>query len=60
MVDYIDQHKAEQEVESICAVLPIAPATYYDHKFKQRHPERRSARAQRDERLVPEMKRVWT
>ena len=48
MVDYIDQHRQEFGVESICAELPIAPSTYHD--FKQREP---SARAQRDTIMLP-------
>ena len=59
MVDYIDQHKAKHGVESICNVLPIAPSTYYDHKAKQRQPEKRSARAKRDEVLALDIQRVW-
>ena len=59
MVDYIDQHKAEHGVESICSVLPIAPATYYDHKAKQRQPAKRSSRAKRDEVLKGDIQRVW-
>ena len=59
MVDYIDQHKDRYGVEPICDVLPIAPSTYFDHKDKQRNPEKRSARAKRDEVLKPEIQRVW-
>ena len=59
MVDYIDQHKAEHGVEPICNVLPIAPATYYDHKLKQRQPEKRSARMQRDEVLAVDIQHIW-
>jgi hypothetical protein len=36
MVDYIDQHRHEFGVESICNVLPIAPSTYHDHKTRRR------------------------
>ena len=35
MVDYIDHHRQEFGVESICAELPIAPSTYHDHKKRQ-------------------------
>ena len=48
MVDYIDAHRLEFGVESICNELPIAPSTYHD--FKQRQP---SARAQRDAIMLP-------
>ena len=29
MTAYIDEHRAEFGVEPICALLPIAPSTYY-------------------------------
>ena len=29
MVSFIDSHRAQYGVESICAQLPIAPSTYY-------------------------------
>jgi len=45
-------------VEPICAVLPIAPATYYAHKACARDPELRSARAKRDEELRSKIRRV--
>jgi transposase InsO family protein len=59
MVTFIDTHRGEYGVEPICAELPIAPSTYYEHKAKQANPERRSARARRDEQLRPEIDRVW-
>lgn len=59
MVDYIDLNKEKHGVESICKVLPIAPSTYYDHKDKQRNPDKRSSRAQRDEHLKEDIQRVW-
>jgi len=59
MVTYIDDYKDRFGVEPICAVLPIAPSTYYAHKVTHRDPERRSARAKRDEVLKSEIQRVW-
>ena len=59
MIAYIDDHKRRFGVEPICEVLPIAPSTYYEHKAKQRDPDRRSDRAKRDEQLLPEIERVW-
>ena len=59
MVDYIDLNKEKYGVESICKVLPIAPSTYYDHKDKQRNPDKRSSRAKRDEHLKDVIQRVW-
>jgi transposase InsO family protein len=43
----------------MCAVLPMAPSTYFRHKTLAAHPERRSARAQRDEALQAAIQRVW-
>ncbi len=59
MVSFIDAHRETYGVEPICDVLPIAPSTYYEHKAKERDPERRSARAKRDEGLEREIERVW-
>ena len=59
MVSYIDDHKDRFGVEPICAVLPIAPSTYYEYKAREGEPDRRPARAIRDERLKPEIRRVW-
>jgi transposase InsO family protein len=59
MVTYIDDHRDRFGVEPICAVLPIAPSTYYERKAQERDPDRRSARAKRDDVLKPEIERVW-
>ena len=59
MVTYIDDHKDRFGVEPICAVLPIAPSTYYANKAQHRDPDRRSARAKRDDELKLEIQRVW-
>jgi transposase InsO family protein len=40
-------------------VLPIAPATFYDHLSKRADPSRLSDRARRDEALKPEIERVF-
>ena len=56
---FIDEHRGSYGVEPICAVLPIAPSTYYAHKTMQANPTLRSVRAQRDELLKPEIRRVW-
>jgi transposase InsO family protein len=58
MVSFIDEHRALYGVEPICAVLPIAPATYHAHKAQARKPELRSARAKRDDGLRIKIKRV--
>jgi transposase InsO family protein len=59
MVRFIDDHRQAYGVEPICTVLPIAPSTYYAHKASQADPSRRSKRAQRDEELSVEIRRVW-
>src|SRR5690606_2343184 len=43
----------------LCAVLPLAPSTYYAHKTQEADPTLRFARAQRDEHLRGEIRRVW-
>ena len=59
MVAFIDQYRSRYGVEPICAVSPIAPSTYYRCKDLERHPDKRSYRAKRDERLEVEIQRVW-
>lgn len=59
MVRFIDDHRDCYGVEPICAVLPIAPSTYFRHKAEQQDPTRRSARAQRDEVLRAIIRRIW-
>jgi putative transposase len=59
MVSFIDDHRDAYGVEPICAVVPIAPSTYYEHKARQADPVRVPARAQRDAVLKGEIGRVW-
>ena len=59
MTAFIDDHRDEYGVEPICAVLPIAPSTYYAAKAREADPALRSARAQSDERYRVEIQRVW-
>ena len=59
MVRFIDAHRMRFGVEPICAVLPIAPSVYYERKAREREPARRPTRAQRDERLGEQIRRVW-
>jgi len=59
MVAFIDAHRGQYGVEPICAVLPIAPSTYYSWKARQRNPGLRSARAIREEQLTGHIRRVW-
>ena len=59
MIQFIEDHRGDHGVEPICRVLPIAPATFYDHLAKRADPSRPSDRAKRDEELKPEIKRVF-
>ncbi len=59
MVAFIDAHRGSCGVEPICAVVPIAPSTYYEQKARQADPTRQPARLQRDAWLRPEIRRVW-
>lgn len=58
MIAFIDDHRGEYGVESICKVLPIAPSTYYEHKARESDPERQPPRAQRDAVLRLDVERV--
>jgi len=44
MVAYIDAHRHEFGVESICTMLPIAPSTYYAAKHRETSPSKRAVR----------------
>jgi putative transposase len=59
MVRYIDEHKDRFGVEPICKLLPIAPATYYEMKARERDPSRQPPRQRRDAVLCEHVRRVW-
>ena len=59
MVAFIDDHRGEYGVEPICAQLPMAPSTYYEHKARQTDPSRAPARVRRDRELEGQIRRVW-
>jgi len=59
MIAFIDAHRAEYGVESICEQLPIAPSTYYEHKARQIDPARIPPRVRRDRELKVDIQRVW-
>jgi len=59
MVAFIDHHRETDGVEPICAVLPIAPSTYFLWKAQQHDPTTRSARQRRDDDLRAAIQRVW-
>ncbi|GJG89435.1 transposase [Gemmatimonadetes bacterium T265] len=59
MYAFIDAHRTTYGVEPICRVLQIAPSGYYAHRGRRADPERRSARARRDDRLRDDIRRVY-
>jgi len=59
MASFIDEQREVYGVEPICAVLPIAPSTYYEQKARQADPGRLPPRVKRDEELRPEIQRVF-
>ena len=59
MTAFIDQHRGEYGVESICRQLPIAPSVYYEFKARERDENRKSFRYYHDAFLLVEIKRVW-
>ena len=59
MVGFIDEHRVTFGVEPICAVLPIAPSVYYEHRRRQGCPARRPRRVRQDEIVTADIRRVW-
>jgi putative transposase len=59
MVAFINDHRGQYGVESICTVLPIAPSTYFRHQAARVDPTCRSPRAQRDDQLREAIQRIW-
>lgn len=45
MVGYIEEYGERFGVEPFCALLPIAPSTYYAHRARTRDSARRGPRA---------------
>ncbi|QWT45732.1 IS3 family transposase [Azospira inquinata] len=56
---FIDQQRERFGVEPICKLLQVAPSGYWRHASRQRDPSLRSARARRDDFLMPQIQRVW-
>ena len=59
MRPFIDAHREALGVEPICRVLQVAPSAYRRYAAEQREPDRRCARAKRDEVLAAHIERVW-
>ena len=49
---FIDEHRDRFGVEPICRVLQVAPSMYWRHAARQKNPDLRCRREQRDEVLV--------
>jgi hypothetical protein len=58
IVDFVEKNRDSYGVERILVVVPTAPATYYERRASRLDPDKRPARAKRDEALVPEIQRV--
>ena len=60
MVAFIDEHRDTYGVEPICAVLPIAPSTYFLRKAQQQDPDARGRRGRvGTTTLRAAIRRVW-
>jgi transposase InsO family protein len=56
---FVSDYREKYGVGPICKQLPIAPSTFYEHRSRERNPERQSLRKKRDLTLSEEIKRVW-
>lgn len=59
MVVFVDRHKEQYGVESICRQIQIAPSSYYEHKARERNTDRLPGRIKRDMKLELDIQRVW-
>ena len=55
----LDKLRKAVRVGPVCSELHIAPSTYYHCQQQRHHPDKRSARAQRDDWLKKEILRVY-
>ncbi len=58
-VSFIDIHREAYGVAPICAMLPIAPSTYYEQKARKADPGHLPPRLRRDALLRSDIRRVW-
>ena len=56
MMLFVDRNKAEYGVEPVCRQVQIAPSSYYEHKRRERDPDRLPDRIKRDMKLELEKK----
>nr|WP_181664406.1 IS3 family transposase [Escherichia coli] len=59
MMPLLDKLREQYGVGPLCSELHIAPSTYYHCQQQRHHPDKRSARAQRDDWLKKEIQRVY-
>ncbi|MGX5980714.1 IS3 family transposase [Escherichia coli] len=59
MMPLLDKLREQYGVGPVCSELHVAPSTYYHCQQQRHHPEKRSARAQRDDWLKKEIQRVY-
>ncbi|MGU4586469.1 IS3 family transposase [Escherichia coli] len=59
MMPLLDKLREQYGVGPLCSELHIAPSTYYHCQQQRHHPDKRSARAQRDNWLKKEIQRVY-
>ncbi|EGT2319436.1 IS3 family transposase [Escherichia coli] len=55
----LDKLREQYGVGPVCSELHIAPSTYYHCQQQRHHPDKRSVRAQRDDWLKREIRRVY-
>nr|WP_282007440.1 IS3 family transposase [Escherichia coli] len=59
MMPLLDKLREQYGVGPVCSEQHIAPSTYYHCQQQRHHPDKRSARAQRDDWLKREIQRVY-
>ncbi|EFO4686623.1 IS3-like element IS629 family transposase, partial [Escherichia coli] len=59
LMPLLDKLREQYGVGPLCSELHIAPSTYYHCQQQRHHPDKRSARAQRDDWLKKEIQRVY-
>ncbi|MGE2397548.1 IS3 family transposase [Escherichia coli] len=59
MMPLLDKLREQYGFGPLCSELHIAPSTYYHCQQQRHHPDKRSARAQRDDWLKKEIQRVY-
>ncbi|EFY4742982.1 IS3 family transposase [Shigella sonnei] len=59
LMPLLDKLREQYGVGPLCSELHIAPSTYYHCQQQRHHPDKRSARAQRDDWLKKEIQHVY-